>query len=129
VALATEDDVEDRLRRPLTSDESNYVDAVLDEASLIVTEWCDDDAWSTDAVPDMVILVVSRMVANVFSAGAEQLSPAGGDSVQLQAGPYGVTRHYSGDAATGGPWLTRDMKRKLRPWRTGGMAFVVDMVP
>ena len=129
MALASGADVEARLRRTLTSDEDEWVEGDLAEASGIVEGYC-GTTWADDAVPEQVRIVVSRMVANLYaSRSSSDPVPASAESVQRTAGPYGATVHYSADSSAGGVWLTKALKRRLRAYRVGGGVFSVDLTP
>ncbi|CQD15729.1 hypothetical protein BN970_07148 [Mycolicibacterium conceptionense] len=118
MALATSQDVVDRLGRPLSTDETARVTGLLDEASVMVEGWM---RCVPDPVPDAVKIVVSRMVARVLAVGGADNAPEPGVS-QLQAtmGIFGVNRSYSSDATSGGVWLTKQDKATLRPFGCRG---------
>lgn len=106
--LATQSDVEDRLRRALTVDEGEYIDALLEEASVLVEAWLTKKGITyTDAgdVPRVVAIVVSRMVARALTTE----TPGGQEGVtSLQAGQFSV--RY-GDPVTSSVFLSSsDMK-------------------
>lgn len=109
-ALASDADVETRLGRTLTTDEAARVDGLLEEASVMVSGWV---RVVPDPVPDAVTIVVSRMVARVFTAGGG--AETGVESIQATMGPFQVNRGFSTDATSGGVWLTRQDKAMLRP--------------
>jgi hypothetical protein len=108
--LATPDDVEARLGRPLAADEYTRVEGLLDEATVLVTEWL---GTTPDPAPDAVIIAVSRMAARALSNSAEP----GVTSVQASAGPFAHAHTYSHGAASGGVWLARQDKTMLRRYR------------
>lgn len=118
MALATSQDVVDRLGRPLSTDEAARVTGLLDEASVMVEGWL---RCVPDPVPDAVKVVVSRMVARVLAVGGADNAPEPGVS-QLQAtmGIFGVNRSFSSDATSGGVWLTKQDKSTLRPYGCRG---------
>lgn len=118
MALATSQDVADRLGRPLSTDEAARVTGLLDEASVMVEGWL---RCVPDPVPDAVKVVVSRMVARVLAVGGADNAPEPGVS-QLQAtmGIFGVNRSFSSDATSGGVWLTKQDKSTLRPYGCRG---------
>lgn len=111
MALATQQDVEARLGRPLTESEQERAEGLLTEASEIVLGYCNVDEF--DPIPDSVVIVVSRMVARVLTApeGIE-----GVESHQVGTGPFQQTRRFTSDVGTGGPWLTKMDKLMLRRW-------------
>ncbi|MFV8169832.1 hypothetical protein [Mycolicibacterium peregrinum] len=118
MALATSQDVADRLGRPLSTDETARVTGLLDEASVMVEGWL---RCVPDPIPDAVKIVVSRMVARVLAVGGADNAPEPGVS-QLQAtmGIFGVNRSFSSDATSGGVWLTKQDKATLRPFGCRG---------
>lgn len=109
--LAVQVDVEARLGRPLTVEETARVDGLLTEASAAVAGWL---RHTPDPVPAEVAVVASRMVARAFSAGGTE---PGLTQVQATMGPFGVTRGFSADATSGGIWMTRQDKMILQPFR------------
>lgn len=116
--LATAADVEARLGRTLTTDETARATGLLEEASVTVEGWL---RCLPDPVPDAVKIVVSRMVARVLTVGGTENAPEPGVS-QLQAtmGIFGVNRNFSSDATSGGVWLTKQDKTMLRPYGCRG---------
>lgn len=111
-ALASVEDVEARLGRPLTTDETGRVSGLLDEASASARAWmaCSEDP---DPVPDDVALVVSRMVARSLTA-PPQAAASNFDQVSASMGPYSRSGTYVEGSTSGSPWLTKDDKRILR---------------
>ena len=120
--LASRSDVEARLGRPLTADESPRVDGLLVEASASARAWmgCDSDP---DPVPDDVALVVSRMAARVVQAPA---GPSHMDQFSQTAGPFARSGTFTEGATSGSPWLTKDDKRILRRYSCRGRAWSFD---
>lgn len=116
--LASLDDVEARLGRPLTADEAERAPGLLVEASASARAWmrCDPDP-----VPDDVALVVSRMVSRMFlspdTGGATNL-----DQFSMAAGPFSRSGTFTEGSTSGSPWLTKDDKRILRRFSCRGMA-------
>lgn len=90
MVLATASDVEDRLRRYLTDDESEYVDVLLEEASVLVVGWLSQRGVTVDEgdIPRAAVIAVSRMVARAITTPANPNIPEGAS--QLNAGPFGV---------------------------------------
>ena len=119
VLLAEPEDVEARLRRSLTGDESSYIEDLLAEASSLVAEHCRGRDF--DPIPDAVRIVTSRIAARALTA-----QNAGGvQSLTNQAGPqYLQTRVYTADSASGGVYLTAADRKQLRRWsRSGAESF------
>ncbi len=87
--LATQSDVEDRLRRDLTEDEGEFIDALLEEASVLVEAWLTKRGITytdVDDVPRLVVIVVSRMVARSLTNPELPGLPDGAND--LGAGPF-----------------------------------------
>ena len=121
VALAAVDDVQMRLGRLLTSDETTAASGLLDEASALARGWM---RCVPDPVPDEVVIVVSRMVARVLASAASMQGmsvPYGTTQMQDQAGQVSMSRSFGdGTTTSGGPWLTRADKLALRPFGCRG---------
>lgn len=110
--LASQEDVEARLRRELTGDEPSHIEDLLEEASSLVVEHCRGRDF--DPVPDAVRIVTSRVAARALNAPA---GSGGVQSVTNQAGPqYSQTRVYTTDSASGGVYLTAVDRKQLRRW-------------
>ena len=122
--LAAQTDVEARLRRDLTDEEVTWIDGVLEEASAEVIEFCGRDF--DDPVPSTVRIVTSRIAARALVASTTDV---GTDAYTNQAGPYQQVRSVSTDAASGGVWLSKGDKRKLRAYCAFKGAFSVEMIP
>jgi hypothetical protein len=113
MALATAADVVKALRRDLTSEEDEFVDSQLDEASDLVIGYLRCATLPTPT-PDAVVRVVAAMVAAVFDRPS---TLPNADSVN--AGPYGWK--FTEGSTSNGPWLTAALKMRLAPYRCGGM--------
>lgn len=107
MALAADTDVETALGRDLTDAEAARVDALLDEASDLVIGFKGND-FEPAPYPDRVVRVVAGMVARVFTRGTTVTEFAD----QQTAGPFSV--RFSADSSSGGVWMTRADKIKLR---------------
>ena len=119
--LATEEDVEARLRRDLTEAESLSIEADLEDASAEVIGYCGRDF--ADSVPPAVKGVVAKMVARSYA----RTSSGPGPFVEQQTtGPFGV--RYSAGSSVGDMWLTAGDKLALRPYRIGGGLTSVQLV-
>lgn len=118
MALATEDDVEAALGRSLTSTEE--VTILLEAASDLVVGYL---GATPDPVPDAVTRVVADMVAAVLTKPAINVA-------DYDAGGYNAIRETSAvrvgieSATTTGPWLTKTLKLRLAPYRTGGIVSI-----
>lgn len=120
--LCTADDVADRLRRALTPDEGEHVYSLIEEASLLVLAWLGCPASVTDAwppAPDAVRVTTSRMVARVIEQAAARIT-TGAEQFTQQAGVFGQTLRFAPGATSGGPWLAKQDKELLAPFRCAG---------
>ena len=118
--LAESDDVEARLRRSLTEDESSHIDDVLEEASVLVTEHCRGRDFGDD-IPDAVRIVTSRVAARALTAST---TPVGVQAVDQQAGAFRQTHTFTSDSAGGSFYLTAVDRKQLRRWaRVGVVSF------
>lgn len=119
VALASAEDVQARLGRPLTSDETEQVPALLDEASASARAYmrCIPDPVHSD-----VALVVSRMVARVLTRPEPTEVLPHTEQYSRAAGPYTGSGTFTEGATSGSPWLTKDDKRILRAHGCRGRA-------
>lgn len=124
--LAAQADVEARLRRDLTDEEATWLAGVLEEASAEVIEFCGRDFAEFDPVPSTVRIVVSRIAARALVATTTDV---GTDAYTNQAGPYQQVRSVSSDASSGGVWLSKGDKRKLRAYCILRGAFTLDTTP
>lgn len=118
--LASKTDVEGRLRRDLTDDESAWIEGVLEEASVLVAAYCGGRTF--DPVPDAVRIVTSRVAARALSARDD-----GAQTLQDEADIYKQTVTLTADASNGGVWLTKADRLQLRPWTTRGRGFSIDL--
>lgn len=112
MALATEDHVEDALRRTLTSSED--VSTLLESASDRVVGYL---GYTPDPVPAPVARVVGEMVAEV-------LNRPGVTNADYQASGYNVSRetpsvHVGNESRTTiGPWISKSQRVVLDRFRT-----------
>lgn len=131
VAFCEENDVEQRLRRPLTTDESEYLDGMIEEASALVLSYlgCPEDKYE-DQVPDGIRLVTSRMVARVIDeSGTINSGTFGATQVGATAGPFSHQATFAAGSRTGAPWLTRVDRSMLNQYKCSGKAFSIDTAP
>lgn len=109
MALADVDDVEAALGSAPTVE----VEVLLEEASDLVVGYL---GYTPDPVPGAVVRVVAAMVAAVLT------QPAGAAGAeQMTAGPFVV--RFSADTL-GGPWLTKNWRLRLDPYRRTGFISV-----
>lgn len=134
-ALATVDDVEARLGRSLTPEETARTDpGLLEEASALVVGYLGCDPASPGPVPSGVRVVTSRMVARVLQQEGGSTSsggtPVGAEQVTRSMGPFSETYGFgSSGAGSGAPWLGTADKQALKPYRCDGKAFAIDTAP
>lgn len=124
VLLATETDVSARLGRPLDDAEAPAVEGLLEEASILVSEYCHRDF---DTVPDAVRVVTSRVVARALVARPQVggVDTSGMSQVALAATGYQFSGTYNPDSSSGGVWLSKADRRNLARYRLGGGVFSV----
>lgn len=112
--LATVEDVEKRLDAELDADARTRVEALLEEATVLVEGYL---GTVPDPVPRAVRVVVSRMVAQVIQ------SPDTGfytENESFTAGPFSKTIQFANGGNGGAPWLSSTAKTTLRRFRSGG---------
>jgi hypothetical protein len=119
-ALASQVDVEARLRRDLTETEITWLPGVLEEASQAVYAYCGDRKF--DPVPDRVRMVTSRIAARALTNRPDSTA-----AVTNAAHVFSQTVTLTPDAAEGGVWLTKADKLALRRWAVSGKAFSIDI--
>lgn len=115
--LAQASDVVAALGRSLTSPELERVSSLIEEASDLISAWCRPDGSDLftheDDIPDAVSRVTARAVARVIAGGDAALNLAAQTTV---VGPFQRQNTFNSDATSGGPWLTRTDKIRLKPW-------------
>lgn len=122
MALATQQDVEARLRRDLTAAEELSIAADLADASAAVIGYCRQD-FEPAPYPAAVVGVVAKMVARSYARTAAGPGPFAEHNT---AGPFGV--RYSASSSVGDSWLTAGDRLALRPYRRGGGMVSVGLV-
>lgn len=131
VVFCVQEDVENRLRRELTTDEVEWLAGMIEEAQALVVSYlgCPADKFDT-AVPDALTLVTSRMVARVIQEEAT-IDPDmfGATQASMTAGPYTQQATFTTGSRTGAPWLTKVDKGILDAHRCSGKAFAIDTAP
>ena len=131
MTLCTHADVENRLRRPLTTAEISWLPGMIEEATQLVLAYLGAPAAHyTDNPPAALTIVTSRMVARVISEG-ELLQPEtfGATQAGMTAGPYSQHLTFTAGSRTGAPWLTKVDKTLLDPYRVAGKAYSIDTAP
>ena len=125
MALASEDNVEDALGRPLASSED--VSVLLEEASDLVVGYL---GYTPDPVPSPVARVVATMVAAVVTKPATNNADYGSNGYNVARESMTVKVGVE-SATTTGPWLTAALKMRLKPYRTAATrsVFSIDLAP
>ncbi len=123
--LASEDDVENALGRPLASSED--VTTLLEEASDLVVGYL---GYTPDPVPDPVSRVVATMIAAVLTKPATNNADYGSNGYNVARESMTVKVGVE-SATTTGPWLTAALKLRLKPYRTAATrsVFSIDLAP
>lgn len=111
MALATQDDVEARLGRPLSDTEAEKLESLLSDASALLIGYTGQD-FEPAPYPGAVVGVVARMVARSLAAGDR----APGMQSETR-GPFSWT--FAADSSGAELWLTKADKVMLRPYRSG----------
>lgn len=125
MALASEDDVENALGRPLTSSED--VTTLLEEASDLVVGYL---GYTPDPVPSPVARVVGTMIAAVLTKPATNTADFGANGYNTARETMPVKVGVE-SATTTGPWLTASLKQRLKPFRTAATrkVFSIETAP
>lgn len=119
--LASVEDVEKRLDAEVDDDSRDRVEALLEEASVLVEGYL---GTIPTPVPRAVRVVVSRMVAQVIQ------SPDTGFFTETQsvtAGPFSKNVKFAAGGNGGAPWLSASAKTSLRRFRSGGGIYTLEM--
>lgn len=123
MALASEDNVEEALGRPLASSED--VSTLLEEASDLVAGYL---GYTPDPVPSPVARVIGTMVAAVLTKPATNNADYGSNGYNVARESMTVKVGVE-SATTTGPWLTAAIKMRLRPYRTAATRSVFSIDP
>lgn len=121
MALATQEDVEAVLGRPLSESETARAESLLRRASALVIGYTGQD-FEPAPYPETVVEVTASMAARAVDTASA--APAGVE--QQTQGPFSV--RFSSAASSGGPWLSASDKIMLRPHRLGGGLTSVQLV-
>lgn len=127
VLLAATTDVSERLGRALDSGgEFAAVEGLLEEASVLVSEYCHQDF--EDGVPDSVRVVTSRVVARALTSrpNVGGVDTTGMNQVALAAVGYQFSGSFNPESTSGGVWLSKADRRNLARYRRGGGVFSLD---
>lgn len=108
--LATQEDVENALRRPLTEPEAEWIDPLLDEAGDVVRAYL--HPWQIPTPPPgEIVRVVASLAASVINRPANV--PA--DTKSLTADVYGIT--FATGSTGLGPYLSQGLRDRLQPFK------------
>jgi len=116
--LASQEDVEARLGRDLTSDEVTRLDGLLEEVSALIEGYLGVVYAPEDDIPNVVAVVVSKVVARAIAQSVD-LAPLAAAMEGVNTGPFGARFRDSNI------FLTKAEKLMLRP--VGGGLSVVTM--
>lgn len=119
MALATVDDVQIRMGRPLTVAEVGRASGLLAAVDALVVGYLGCSEATPNPVPDGLASTVAGIVARGMAA-----SPVGVESVSVDD----ASVRYMADASSGGVWLSRMDRVALRPYRCGGGLTTVRLV-
>ena len=114
-------DVEKRLKRELTDDESAELPGCAEEASVLVEGYLAYQYATSESIPFAVTVVTSRVASRML---VDNGLPAQADSLTRGMGPFSATTHLVSDSTSGGPWLSKGDKIALEPYRIGGMVTI-----
>jgi len=121
-SYATVAELEKRLRRTIPSDQVEYAETAIEDASLEIDVNCPLPDEPTDQDLQARLVVVCRMIKRAYAVPDEAV---GVGSVQQGAGPYQSTLTFSNPA--GDMYLTKADRRLLG---CGGQkAFMIDLTP
>ena len=107
MAYATITDLQNRLGRPLTSDEAARALILLDDAAVRLDAVCPPSTPPTDQELALRLMVSCEMVKRAMIAPGG----IGVQSVQQSAGPYSETKQYTNP--TGDLYLLKEERRLL----------------
>lgn len=114
MSLASSEDVVALLGLDLTPEQAEQIEGLLEEASDLVLAWCRPYGMVFDPIPAAVARVTARVVARVITSGSQVDGTAAQTTV---VGPFQRQVTFNADATSGGPWLTRADKLRLKPHR------------
>lgn len=119
--VTTLDEVKKRMRTELDEADDDYVNGLIEEATIIVDGYL---GGIPTPVPRAVQIVAARMVARVLE------SPDDGHSISQRsytAGPFTENLTYRTGASGGAPWMTAVDRKALRRYRRRGGIYSVEM--
>lgn len=105
MTYATVSDVQDRMSRPMTSDEEAICEALLEDAAVII------DSYNAEACANAKRVVSCRMVVRTFGSGDVQI-PIGATQGSMSA--LGYSQSWTvGSGSTGELYLSKIEKKLL----------------
>lgn len=128
--LCSESDVETRLSRSLTNEESERVQpGLIQEASVKVLAHMrkPETYYDGKEVPLTVRIVTSRSIARLLEQLAKGIAP-GTQQTSAVAGPFSGQTTYLSGTTNGSPWLTLSDKADLDNINGDNRIFAVDRV-
>lgn len=109
----------------LIEEDRASVDLLIEEALDLVEGYTLEDFRGMDEIPPTVSRVVLRIVIRSLQQGDSEVM-FGATSRQDTAGPFNRSIGFEAGTTSGGVWLTKQDKVKLRRW-AGGNAGTVRM--
>ena len=107
MAYATVNDVQDRMLREMTADESSLCEQMLDDAAVII------DAYNPCADSDAKKVVSCRMVIRQLGSGGDPITPIGATQGSMSALGYTQSWTIGSTGATGELYLGKLEKKLL----------------
>lgn len=120
VRLTSLEAVEPLLKELLSEEAQATVEALIDQASVIISAYCGREF--TEPVPKEVQVVAARMVARTMNSAASDV-PVGATGVMNVAGAFTRQFQFGSGSTDGDVWLSKMDKQILRRFRGG--AFTV----
>lgn len=108
----------------LTEEHRPSVDFLISEALDLVDGYTGMDFRELDEIPAPVVRVVQRVVVRSLLQGTADI-PFGATSRQDTAGPFNRSTSFESGSTSGGVWLTRQDKTRLRRWAGGDAGTVM----
>lgn len=101
------------------------VEALMEEALDLVEGYTRKDFRAQEVLPDPVARVVVRMVSRTLEQDQSGLAiPPNASNLSQTAGAYTRNIGFESGATSGGVWLSRQDRLRLRRWSAGGAATI-----
>lgn len=121
---ATADDVAERTTRTFSSDELSVVEALLQDAAVMI------DSYNVDAPSDAKLVVSCRMVLRAMGDGMDYGPPMGATQGSMAAGGYSQSWTISSGGAAGELYIGKAEKKLLGVGdKVGAHSPLEEMVP